>query len=820
MRSLLPSGRRQLLDRCGSATVAVLVILVVFTVLWAPVLSGHRTLVGGDILYNFNPWTSEPAVHAPRNHLVGDPVSQFVPWLTLVRESFGRGDLPLWNPYSFSGAPLLANDQSSPFSPFTLLALLFADAARGLSIAMLAKLWVAGLGTALFLRTMGLRSLACVFGGVSYATSSFMVVWLAYPHTSVAAVLPWAFAGLEWYLRTRRPAALAAVSLAIATQFLGGHAETSLHLGFALAGYALVRLFTLPERRGRLLLGISLAGVVGTLAAGVQLVPFVTELSRASLLGDRVEVRNGFKHLAPQDATSWVVPNGKGNPAIDGAQGRLPNYPEATGFAGVGTLILAGYGLARGGRRPRSEKVALALLAGTSAAVVYGLLSPVAGRFPLLSVANNVRFLVVATFSVAALGALGVDALLTRPAPPRRRPGQLGASLLACAALSALLVAAALVDRRGAGINDMVPVIGGHIGFWVVVGAISAAAAAGFVIAAEVGGNARRAAGGLVALALAEGLLFAYPYNPRVPSSEVPPASEAVDWLVARANRGSVAALGLDLLPNLSAGLRLYDVRGTDTLVNPRVRSYWSRADPGYVDSYLYSVLQRPTAPWLAAAGVAHVMTPNDKVIPGTQPMYQRGGITISEVADRRPFAFAATSTVRADSVEQAADKLALDPMGPVVVEGDTTDRGGAARPPGRVEVLSRRAGAVKLRVDSTKGNRVVVLQSFAPGWVARVDGRSVPVEPANVLFQSVEVPAGRHIVSLSYRPSSVPLGVLASGAGVLGIAAMLLAAGRSSPVPRAHGAAHSSSGWRRGSQPGTSCLTDDRSSPSSSGLR
>jgi uncharacterized membrane protein YfhO len=107
-----------------------------------------------------------------------------------------------------------------------------------------------------------------------------------------------------------------------------------------------------------------------------------------------------------------------------------------------------------------------------------------------------------------------------------------------------------------------------------------------------------------------------------------------------------------------------------------------------------------------------------------------------------------------------------------VVVESARPAPDGEAR----VTVRGQRPGAVELAVDATAPATVVVLESWAPGWTARVDRATVPVRPANVLFVSVSVPAGRHDVVLEYRPASVTAGLAASAAGVVALLALALA--------------------------------------------
>jgi hypothetical protein len=771
--------------------VIVGVTFAVFLTLWGTVVVGQRVLVGGDVLYQYQPWAGEAAARAPRNTYVGDPVTQFVEWTGLVKDSFARGEMPLWNPYTLSGTPLLANDQSSPFSPFTLLSLLF-QPARGVSLAMLLKLWVAGIGMAVFVRLHGARAPAAALAGIAYATSSFMVVWLAYPHTAVAATMPWAFAAVAWYLRDPKSSssrfAILAIAAAVAVQFLAGHAETSLHLGVGLAVYAAVRVIGLKERRGRAVLGLATGAVLGSLLAGAQLVPFVANLTDASILSDRSDDKTGFAHLEWRKLDSWIVPNGEGSPGIDGVSSRFPVYPESVGFAGAGAFVLAltAVGLVRD-RQLRWRVLALLAVVGVSAGTVYGPLSPLVGRTPMLDVSNNIRFLTVLCFAVAALAGLGLDRLLTRE--PRSRSEGASRALLGLGgvATAALALGLAAVVFREDTLRDVLPEVDGRIGFWVATGVAAVVAAAAFYGARRTGARASVVAGGFVAVALLEAVLFAWPYNPRVPVAQSPPASATIDWLRANVGGGSVAAAGLELIPNVASAYRLRDPRGVDTLLNPRLRTYWSKADPGFDDSFLYTVLSQPDVRWLAAAGVTHYLTPADKVLAGTIPAFFGSGATVAEVPGARPFVFAAPSTITVSDQDVAAETMAADPLGSVVVERPPAETSEGVTPagPAAIEMLRDRAQVLTVRVTATTATTLVVLQSFADGWKAEVDGERARIDPADVLFQSVQVPAGTHTVTFRYQPESFRLGMAATAAGLIGAVLLGIAPLLSRSIPR-----------------------------------
>jgi uncharacterized membrane protein YfhO len=128
-----------------------------------------------------------------------------------------------------------------------------------------------------------------------------------------------------------------------------------------------------------------------------------------------------------------------------------------------------------------------------------------------------------------------------------------------------------------------------------------------------------------------------------------------------------------------------------------------------------------------------------------------------------------------ARSAGEAATVLANDPLGAVVVEGCCPEAG-----PADVQVTSRSATSVELRVNaSAAATTIVIDQSYQSGWVATVDGQPATILPANVLFQSVAVPQGTHVVSLHYRPQSVTVGAGASLAGAFGLLLLVVLAVR-----------------------------------------
>lgn len=54
-------------------------------------------------------------------HFASDAIRQIYPWKELAVSMIKEGQLPLWNPYAFSGTPLLANIQTAVFYPLNIL---------------------------------------------------------------------------------------------------------------------------------------------------------------------------------------------------------------------------------------------------------------------------------------------------------------------------------------------------------------------------------------------------------------------------------------------------------------------------------------------------------------------------------------------------------------------------------------------------------------------------------------------------------------------------------------------------------------------------
>ena len=106
--------------------------------------------------------------------LSGDNLIQNFPLRAFSGELLRQGHLPLWNPFIWSGSPLLGGMNAGSFFPLTFL-FVVVPAIGAWVLNMTAVYWVAGLGTYWLLRQYGMRPLAGFLGAAVYAYSGVMI---------------------------------------------------------------------------------------------------------------------------------------------------------------------------------------------------------------------------------------------------------------------------------------------------------------------------------------------------------------------------------------------------------------------------------------------------------------------------------------------------------------------------------------------------------------------------------------------------------------------------------------------------------------------
>jgi hypothetical protein len=79
------------------------------------------------------------------------------------------------------------------------------------------------------------------------------------------------------------------------------------------------------------------------------------------------------------------------------------------------------------------------------------------------------------------------------------------------------------------------------------------------------------------------------------------------------------------------------------------------------------------------------------------------------------------------------------------------------AWPDGAASAVIRRYETTLVQVDvvAPRAGFLVLGDLWHPWWTATIDGKPVPILKANVMFRSVQVPAGQHVVRFEFHPIS-----------------------------------------------------------------
>ncbi len=81
----------------------------------------------------------------------------------------------------------------------------------------------------------------------------------------------------------------------------------------------------------------------------------------------------------------------------------------------------------------------------------------------------------------------------------------------------------------------------------------------------------------------------------------------------------------------------------------------------------------------------------------------------------------------------------------------------------GTAEIISETPNSLSIQTNSKVDSTLTLRDTYYPGWHAYVDGNKVQITQAEPFFRSVAVPAGKHIVIMSYVPKMVYIGGIIS---------------------------------------------------------
>ena len=384
----------------------ILFIIFIWIIFSKPFFIDNKIPFPSTLLVNhFSLWSEYPALWGPvKNPSIPDVVNQIMPWKKLTIETLKNGEIPLWNPYSFSGTPHLANYQSGAFSPTNLFFFIFSfNFAWGLSV--LVQPLLSGIFMYLFIRSLKLSIWASLISAVSFMFCGFITVWMSYTTLSLAiSFLPLALFSIEKFYTKNQIRFLVLLSVSTALSLFSGHFQTGLYFLIFVFAYMLFKFIEVRDKTKAM--RTLIFTIFGILTSFPQILPSI-ELYKEAV---RSTVFQKVEPVSIKYLPSLFAPDFYGNPVT--RNNFFGNYIEWNIFLGTIPALLGLFSISS-----KTKKVIFFAMMGIFSAV-FALNTPILDlmvnlKIPVLSTSSAGRVLVLFSFSFSVLAGFGLDQLIS-----------------------------------------------------------------------------------------------------------------------------------------------------------------------------------------------------------------------------------------------------------------------------------------------------------------------------------------------------------------------------------------------------------------------
>jgi hypothetical protein len=710
----------------------------------------------------------------PGTYIVGgnDLNNMFRIWLDYSKSRILERQLPLWNPYLFSGFAFSSDPQPALVYPFTWFSMLFA-APKGLSYSLVLHIWLAAVGCTWWLRsctnTQGNRlSWSSAFAGAAvYAFSGHTFARIQAGHIGVittAAWLPWILWSLNTLSHHKSWKTVVGGAVSIGLAILAGHTATFIYVAIITGLYALMLTVNLPvaERKNYIVIAL-LAGLLGVMLSGLQLLPMLENIMTST------RVSNADYAFASR--FSWpvgylltlLVPNFFGEPVTTGYWGDGV-YEEMIFYVGILPLLLIWVAIRSLSTKTRHKHTVFWLVVSAIAILTafgsHGTLHRLFYRFiPFISsmrAPGRVGFLF--TCSAAFLTASAIHALQQTTSDERKFYTSYLTSSRILGVLTITTVLIILAFGVFAWGKDSNPEAGRfwHLANELAVFGLFFGMASGWILQWEKTYISVR----LSAFATVIILLDLWTLGSSL--VQVVPSPSSGYWNIVNRNiepeTGRVLPWGLSIFEQ--NGAMDYDIRS--------VFGYNPVEDAEYNRFITFN--PDPRAMVYDLLNVAYVSA--------TVPLAIDDTDTISLVnEDSGVFIYSRSTALSWVWIPDKVDSANIDEIIESINQPDFDPLHTAFIEPG-MQCPYPQAGEVSIQptmspenIDATTHNAsgvIVFSERYTAGWQARVDGQAVPIIKAYGILKAVCVPPGDHQIHLTYAPNSQKAGLLLTSLSVV----------------------------------------------------
>ncbi|TSC88604.1 MAG: Uncharacterized protein G01um10147_100 [Microgenomates group bacterium Gr01-1014_7] len=766
------------------AILTLIFFTVITIVFFYKIFLGLIPLPTDLIVGGYYPWLSYKWGYITgvpvKNTKLSDSVSLFYPAKALAAEFEKKGEFPLWNPYMFGGYPLFASVSFGLLFPTMIFYLIF-QAPIAWTLQTMSQSILASFFMYLLLRHLKLDKIASVFGSIAFGFGGFSILWLQWnTQATTALFLPILILLMDKYLISKKLRWGALFSIFLALQIFAGYLPIILLTLVSLVIWYIFRSNSLSS------LKIIFFVILGILLSAVYLLP-VGELIQISQR--KVETLGpAGPFTPPENFINLIAPDFFGNDATSNFWGR-GDHMDATLYVGIITLILALYGISKFYKK-REVKFAVCLFIVT---IIISVSNPLSDFLYKLGVwggssitMNRVNFMM--NFSLSLLGAYGILAIKNFYSKLSLKP----AILVAAVALGVILGLLISKEMLLKSLNEAT--VSSEIISWLARINISLrnTILPSFLIAVGVlliylskkFQRIRQISAFIFILVLTFELFrFGLKFNTFAKPSFIYPQTPITNFLERYPNDRFIAEQNI-LPANMWVPFKLSSMQGYDGIYPLNTAKLLAVADSdntdatpmtrwGVLQNFNSKILDETNTRFLLIEKKKNQYEASDKY----KKVFEDKEVVVLENTQALPRVYLTKKVIKTS--DQQTLKLLLDENFPIRTTSVTEDfefnNVSEETLSADLEYRSVTNSHVVIKANSNIDAYLVVLDSFYPGWKAKIDGNETKIHRTNYNFRGILLPKGDHIVEFIYTPESLKYGAMMSGTSLLIILLLLL---------------------------------------------
>ncbi|MEM5792882.1 MAG: hypothetical protein QXY45_00795, partial [Candidatus Aenigmatarchaeota archaeon] len=280
---------------------------------------------------------------------VQDVMEQYSLWKLMIHNNVKiHKELPLWNPWYFSGHPFVSNLLSSMFYPINIVYIIF-NPDFAFNYVFMFDIFLAGLFTYFFCRQIGLEEDSSVLSSITFMFSGYFIDHIFAGHLANIDAIIWmpaSFWMTEVLIKEKKIRYIIFLSFFLTMQVLAGHIQHAFYSNIALFIYFIYRNLQIYKSNKNLeeiknnFLNFFSSIIIFILLSSIQLLPsfeflFYSVRSRG-LPFDEASLFS----FPPYQIIGLVLPEFFGSP-IDQSYWGGRNFFELTAYVSVTGFLLA-----------------------------------------------------------------------------------------------------------------------------------------------------------------------------------------------------------------------------------------------------------------------------------------------------------------------------------------------------------------------------------------------------------------------------------------------------------------------------------------------